>query len=215
VANATVSVQGSNKETFSGADGKYVLHGLAPGSYTLSADSEQCWPSTKDNVQTGRTADFQLIEKRYLNRAGLIVADVSAADVSRLLNAAKIAGDTQAQLLLVNRLLADSPTDATLKQQSSALATELEHKSAQIEGTVTDASGVGVPNAHIKVTNEMTGRVVSTDTDDRGKYQVSVYPLGNYRIDTTHGSDADSAKIKSQISPDIRLTHDVQLSSPK
>src|SRR4051794_11732783 len=55
----------------------------------------------------------------------------------------------------------------------------------QIEGTITDASGAGVPNAEVRITNTQTGLTKTTVTDDSGFYRFTVLPYGTYDVNVT------------------------------
>ena len=54
--------------------------------------------------------------------------------------------------------------------------------SSSIVGTVTDASGAGVPHARITVTNEGTGISVEAETDGTGAYSVPNLQPGTYTV---------------------------------
>ena len=53
---------------------------------------------------------------------------------------------------------------------------------ASITGTVTDASGAVIPAASVKVENTETGTVRNVVTDQGGRYDVSLLPVGSYRV---------------------------------
>lgn len=54
-----------------------------------------------------------------------------------------------------------------------------------IEGTVVDASGATVPNAHIRVTHLDTGLAREVTTNDAGFYRAPLLALGRYEITVT------------------------------
>src|SRR5215472_2539368 len=53
---------------------------------------------------------------------------------------------------------------------------------ASLQGTVTDPSGAGVPNAKVTVTNQATGVTTQTTTSSTGSYTVGQLPPGNYTV---------------------------------
>lgn len=53
---------------------------------------------------------------------------------------------------------------------------------ANVRGTITDATGSAVPNATVTVKNLATGEEHSTLTDSAGIYQVSALPVGTYSV---------------------------------
>lgn len=57
--------------------------------------------------------------------------------------------------------------------------------SSTITGAVRDDSGLAVPGATIKVTNEATGIAIETVSNDQGLYRVPALVPGRYRIDVT------------------------------
>jgi hypothetical protein len=54
---------------------------------------------------------------------------------------------------------------------------------AQISGRVTDSTGLGIPDAHIIVTNVGTGVARATISTSEGAYVVTNLPAGEYRLD--------------------------------
>src|SRR5579863_10150567 len=54
---------------------------------------------------------------------------------------------------------------------------------AQIQGTILDASGAAVPGAEIKATNTDTGIVRTATTGSSGEYVLSNLPVGPYRVE--------------------------------
>ena len=71
--------------------------------------------------------------------------------------------------------------------------------SAQIQGTVQDASGSAVPGAVIKVTQTDTGVVRSAASGSDGGYVLPNLPIGPYRVEvskqgyTSYVADRDRA----------------------
>src|SRR6201995_5324313 len=51
-----------------------------------------------------------------------------------------------------------------------------------IEGTVTDASGAAVPDAHVPATGPATGTSRTITTDASGNYTFAEMPLGSYDV---------------------------------
>ncbi|MEK6398382.1 MAG: carboxypeptidase-like regulatory domain-containing protein, partial [Terriglobus sp.] len=54
--------------------------------------------------------------------------------------------------------------------------------SAVLSGTVTDATGAAVPNAHVTATNTDTNLVLNADTNGSGLYRFPTIPPGHYVI---------------------------------
>src|ERR1700679_149996 len=54
---------------------------------------------------------------------------------------------------------------------------------AQIQGTVLDASGAAVPSAEIKATNTDTGVTRTVATGASGDYVLANLPVGPYRLE--------------------------------
>jgi Carboxypeptidase regulatory-like domain/TonB dependent receptor len=65
----------------------------------------------------------------------------------------------------------------------SASAVTLGQSTASLNGTVTDPSGGAVPNVKVTATNQATGVVSATQTDDAGAYLFPSLPIGVYRLD--------------------------------
>jgi len=55
-------------------------------------------------------------------------------------------------------------------------------ETAQITGTVKDATGAVVPNASVTATHLQTNREHATRTDDRGRYVLPALPIGDYEV---------------------------------
>src|SRR5579872_3359391 len=53
---------------------------------------------------------------------------------------------------------------------------------ARIRGTVTDASGGGVPGAEVKATNAQTGVATMVTTEADGTFQFLQLPVGQYDV---------------------------------
>ena len=54
---------------------------------------------------------------------------------------------------------------------------------AQIQGTIQDASGSAVPRAIVTATQTATGAVRTTTTETDGTYVLTSLPIGPYRLD--------------------------------
>jgi Carboxypeptidase regulatory-like domain len=54
-------------------------------------------------------------------------------------------------------------------------------------GTVTDATGAAVPNAHVTVTNTATNLTRNAQTNDQGEYRIEFLPVGDYTVAITAG----------------------------
>jgi iron complex outermembrane receptor protein len=52
-----------------------------------------------------------------------------------------------------------------------------------VAGVVRDSSGATLPGVTLRITNETTGTVTSTVTDERGQYQTAPLPQGPYRFE--------------------------------
>ena len=82
----------------------------------------------------------------------------------------------------------------------------------KITGEVTDATGAGVPNATVTVTNTSTNIGHATTTNGSGMYQVLQLPIGLYRV-TAHAPGFDQTSVQSKTALEINQTLriDVQL----
>jgi hypothetical protein len=82
---------------------------------------------------------------------------------------------------------------------------------ASLSGTVTDASGAGIPDVTVAATNEGTGVASATKTDTAGAYLFPGLPIGTYRIEVT------AANFRTAVIPNLKLevatavTQNVQL----
>lgn len=64
-----------------------------------------------------------------------------------------------------------------------AISAVAQSTGGRILGTVTDPSGAVVPGATVTLVNEDTGVSRTTQTDDKGNYQLLPVPVGNYRLE--------------------------------
>jgi len=83
-------------------------------------------------------------------------------------------------------------------------------ETARLQGTITDPSGGVVVGATVTVTNTETGRVATSQTNDRGYYVVPALPAGHYHIDVTQkGFDKETRDFELQVAQiDHRLRED-------
>jgi hypothetical protein len=63
-----------------------------------------------------------------------------------------------------------------------SLAAGAQTITANISGTVTDASGAVIPNAKVAATNVDTGVVTATTTNNDGIYNIRFLQIGNYKV---------------------------------
>src|SRR5436305_15326015 len=92
----------------------------------------------------------------------------------------------------------------------SAMAWAQAQNTAQIQGTVQDASGSAVPNADLKLTQTDTGIVRTATTGADGVYVIPNLPIGPYRLEV--GKTGFSTSVQTGIvlqvatSPTIDVT---------
>lgn len=55
-------------------------------------------------------------------------------------------------------------------------------ENASLQGNVTDQNGAGIPNAAITLTNQSTGVVNKTTSNDRAEFQILYLPLGHFTL---------------------------------
>src|SRR5579862_4208064 len=53
---------------------------------------------------------------------------------------------------------------------------------AGISGVVTDTSGSAIPGATVQVENTETGVIRALTTDEAGRYDATLLPIGNYKV---------------------------------
>ena len=82
-----------------------------------------------------------------------------------------------------HRLVRVSARSLLLVLVSFAPALAQSVSTAQINGTVRDPSGAGLPGVTVTVTQIDTGLVRSTVTDDGGSYILQNLPIGPYRFE--------------------------------
>src|SRR5437762_2219306 len=66
-----------------------------------------------------------------------------------------------------------------------SVAPAMAQSTASLNGTITDATGAGVPNAKVTAINQATSIASSTQSDSAGAYLFPSLPIGKYRIDVT------------------------------
>jgi hypothetical protein len=67
----------------------------------------------------------------------------------------------------------------------AAIALQAQITTTTISGIVTDATGGGIPNAQVTVSNTGTGLTRAVTTNYSGAYRVDLLPAGNYDIEVT------------------------------
>ncbi len=77
---------------------------------------------------------------------------------------------------------------------------QAQRTSAEIVGTVTDASGALMPGVSVTVTNLNTGASQTAVTDASGNYLVTLLPVGHYSL------RAEMPGFKAASIPEIALT---------
>ncbi len=84
-----------------------------------------------------------------------------------------------------------------------------------ISGLVTDASGSVMPNAHVKVTNELTGLTREFQTNQSGNYTAPGLIVGKYTVEVTANGFATYKQtgIPINVNDNIRIDAHLQLSS--
>src|SRR5947209_1139361 len=80
-----------------------------------------------------------------------------------------------------------------------------------ISGVITDPSGSAVPNAEVRATSLETGFERSTQSTDRGEYQVPLLPLGTYRIEVNKPGFAKYEQTGVQVRLDTASRVDIAL----
>jgi len=82
---------------------------------------------------------------------------------------------------------------------------------AQINGTVTDAAGLAVPGAEVKLTQAATGRVRTTVTGTSGGYVLPDLPVGSYQMEVSKGGFAKYVQLGITLQVASNPTLDVSL----
>ena len=63
-----------------------------------------------------------------------------------------------------------------------SLAAIGQENTATVYGTVTDPSSAAIPGVKVTITNELTGRVTSTNSNNEGQFTFNFLPVGRYAI---------------------------------
>jgi hypothetical protein len=87
----------------------------------------------------------------------------------------------------------------------------LAQATSQIQGTVQDATGSGVPGAEVKATQVDTGTVRSATSGADGGYVLPNLPLGPYRVEVTKAGFATYIQTGLVLQVDTSPTVDIQL----
>src|SRR5437660_12813876 len=67
----------------------------------------------------------------------------------------------------------------------ASVTIEAQSTTATIVGTIKDANGAVVPNAHIVVRNVETGLSRTVASNEEGAYRLEFMPVGNYTLEVT------------------------------
>jgi hypothetical protein len=86
---------------------------------------------------------------------------------------------------------------------------------ADVVGTITDASGGVVPNAQVTVENEGTGEKRTTRTSTSGEYVVSLLPIGRYTVRVEAQGFKTFAEAGLQLDAGARVRVDASLTLGK
>src|SRR5207244_10916915 len=82
---------------------------------------------------------------------------------------------------------------------------------AQIAGTVRDASGAVIPGVEIKVTQTATGSVRTAISNEEGRYVFANLPLGPYMLEASQPGFTSYAQTGIVLQVDSNLTIDIPL----
>ena len=215
VGGAVIALKDKKVTAITTADGNYVLDKVDPGVYTVFASKVHYFPAVQESVSSGQKANFELLEANLGSRRNQIIADLDELEARRLLPAAEAAGDVEAIFLLSNRLLVSHPEDASLKQTSQVAEGVLESSPAKISGAITYPGGEPVPNALVRVQNTITQQTVETKANSNGQYEVSVFPVGTYRVNVSSPQGRDTMTIlpKNTVAMNADVTKDIRVPS--
>jgi Carboxypeptidase regulatory-like domain len=87
----------------------------------------------------------------------------------------------------------------------------LGQSTATLNGTITDPSGAGIPNATVTATNQATGVESATRTDDAGAYLFPSLPIGTYRLDVKVSGFQSATVANLRLEVASALTQNIQL----
>src|SRR5437868_5474504 len=82
---------------------------------------------------------------------------------------------------------------------------------AQINGTVRDASGGAIPGAEVKATNTGTGSVRTVTTETNGAYVLTNLAIGNYNIEVSKSGFSTAVDAGIVLQVDSNPTLDIAL----
>jgi len=82
---------------------------------------------------------------------------------------------------------------------------------AGISGTVTDQSGAAIPEAAVNVINAGTEAVRAVKTDQEGRYDVPLLPIGNYTVTAEKSGFQSKSKTGITLTVGQRATVDISL----
>ena len=83
---------------------------------------------------------------------------------------------------------------------------------ASLQGTITDSSGGVVPNAHVTLTNKVTGATLEATADNQGSYRYNQLAAGKYDLKVEAGGFQAAAVTDIQIAADLPQNANVTLS---
>jgi hypothetical protein len=86
-------------------------------------------------------------------------------------------------ILVLSQLLL--PMRASAHTRSSINVAGKDTITGTLKGRVIDSGGLPLPDVRVRVTNDETGNVRSTKTNAEGQYQISLLPLGLYKIEAS------------------------------
>jgi len=78
-----------------------------------------------------------------------------------------------------------------------------------VQGTVSDPSGAVIPNATVRISNQMSGLERTTTTDATGQFEFANIPFNPYQISVTANGFAPTARnfeIRSAVGTSLKLT---------
>ena len=96
---------------------------------------------------------------------------------------------------------------------SGACAAHAQLTTADIVGTVTDATGAVIPNANVTVVNLDTHEQRNATSNSSGEYQVTLLPVGHYSVTVKVPSFKTSTTSDLAVEAGDRARNDVQLSA--
>src|ERR1700676_5036570 len=67
----------------------------------------------------------------------------------------------------------------------AVIALQAQITTTTISGVVTDATGAGIPNAQVTVSNTGTGAAHTVTTNVQGAYRVDLLPAGDYEVEVS------------------------------